>query len=174
MIEKVLIEKVIRKLERAYTRRLRRDVFWAEVDCAARFLCERDIRDGEEMFVPETWFYDIVLSMLRGSDVVLDVGAGDLRFALLASRKVRKIYAVEVDPKIMSSALRIISYDLPRNVIPICADARDVALPSDVTVITCLMIHRSWTFPLEWLSKRIIYTKEHGIFVWDPATRSYR
>ena len=134
----------------------------------AKFAEQRNLADGEVMFVPERWFYDEILEMLDPGDVVFDVGAGDLRFALLTSEKVRKVYAVEINPEILGRALQIIGYDLPKNVIPICADAREFPLPPDVTVITVLMINRTWDFPKEWRRVRIIYTRVDGVHVLEP------
>ena len=134
-----------------------------------RFLKERGLRGGETFFVPEEWFYDEVLKRLEPDDVVFDVGAGDLRFDLIMARKVRKVYAVEVNPTILSKALRIIRYELPRNLIPICANALDIPLPQDVTAITILMIQRTWEIPKQWLGKKIIYTTKEGVKIIEPG-----
>ncbi len=134
----------------------------------ARFFEERGITLGEAMWVPEEWFYDEVLRLLRPGDVVFDVGAGDLRFALLASQRLKRVYAVEVNPKILGRALQVIGFRLPRNVIPICTDAWNYPLPSDVTTITILMQNREWPIPREWRAKRIIYTTREGVHVLEP------
>lgn len=85
--------------------------------------------------------YDNVLAHLRPEDVVLDIGAGDLRLALRMAAKARAVYAVEVNPLIAAHALRIIGLDLPRNLHVICANALDLPIPSDVTVGVLLMRH---------------------------------
>ena len=162
------IARVVGELEKLYRREIRRTPSWGEIERFAKWAKSRGLAEGEVFFVPETWFYDEVLSLLRTDDVVFDVGAGDLRFALLISEKVRKVYAVEVNPEILGRALQVIGYNLPKNVIPICADAHEFPLPRDVTVITCLMIHRSWDFPREWRRVRIIYTRRDGVHVLEP------
>jgi len=162
------IVRVIRRLEKLYKREVSRAPSREEIESFSGWAKSHGLADGEVFFVPETWFYDEVLSLLRTDDVVFDVGAGDLRFALLISEKVRKVYAVEVNPEILGRALQVIGYSLPRNIIPICADAREFPLPRDVTVITCLMIHRSWSFPREWRRVRIIYTRRDGVHVLEP------
>jgi len=162
------IVRVIRRLEKLYKREVSRAPSREEIESFSGWAKSHGLTDGEVMFVPETWFYGEVLEMLDLSDVVFDVGAGDLRFALLASIRVKKVYAVEINPEVLGKALQVIGYDLPRNVIPICADAREFPLPPDVTVITCLMIHRSWDFPREWRRVRIIYTRKDGVHVSEP------
>jgi len=166
-----MVYEIIKRLERAYREELERDVDKEELEKANRFFRERGLTAGEVFFCPEKWFYDDVLELLKPDDVVFDVGAGDLRFALLASQKVKKVYAVEVNPTILGKALTVIGFDLPSNVIPICADAWKIELPRDVTVITCLMIHRTRPFPKQWLSKRIIYTRREGVYVEDVEKR---
>ena len=133
------------------------------------FYRSRGLRAWEPVFVPEEWFYDEVLKHLEEKDVVFDVGAGDLRFDLIMSQHVKKVYAVEVNPITLAYALKTIGYKLPRNLIPICANALDLPLPEDVTTITILMIHRTWDIPYEWRKKKIIYTtRNHGVVMIPP------
>ena len=131
------ISRIIARLRNEYRKDVNRDVDLDELNRFHEFCKSRNLIFGEPFFVPEEWFYEPVLKLLRPDDVVFDVGAGDLRFDLLASRIVRKIYAIEVNPSTIGKALTIIKYDLPKNVIPICADAWDIPLPKDVTTITC-------------------------------------
>ncbi len=91
------------------------------------------------MYVPQTENYIDMLSKIGEDDVVCDMGAGDLRFALFASQNCRKVYAVEMNPEIVSEALKIIGYRIPRNLIPVCADWRFFPIPEDVTVVTCMV-----------------------------------
>jgi len=167
-----MINRVINRLKEAYRSDIGRYPSAEEVEKFARFTEERGLMDGETMFVPESWFYDTVLELLNPCDVVFDVGTGDLRFALLASEKVKKVYAVEINPEILGGALQVISYDLPKNVIPICADAREFPLPPDVTVITVLMINRTWDFPKEWRRAKIIYTRADGVYLLQPGKKA--
>jgi len=87
------------------------------------------------MYVPQKENYKDALSKLKKDDVLIDMGAGDLRFALMASERCKKVYAVEMCPKTVGDALNIIGYALPRNLIVICADWRYVQVPSDVTIV---------------------------------------
>ncbi len=167
-----MCEEVIRRLKEAYSRYFDEEDDPWEIHREARFLRERGLRGGEAFFVPEDWLYEEVLKFLEPDDVVFDVGAGDLRFDLMMAGKVRRVYAVEVNPDILGKALLTIKYDLPRNVIPVCANALDVPLPKDVTAVTILMIHRTWEIPEEWVKQaKIIYTTKNGVKVIPKGGR---
>ena len=155
---------VIERLRDAYIEDLIEDEDPEELLAQAEFLEGRGLKGGEAMFVPEEWFYDEVLEYLDPDDVVFDVGAGDLRFDLIMAERVKRVYAVEVNPITLGKALLTIKYDLPRNVIPICANALDLPLPQDVTAVTILMIHRTWEIPRSWRRQaKIIYTTHDGV-----------
>ncbi|RLF42213.1 MAG: hypothetical protein DRN18_02725 [Thermoplasmata archaeon] len=159
--------KLYRKLEEAYKEEMEKADDRETVHKAMKYQKKHGMKGWECFFVPEDWFYDDVLKLLRVDDVVFDVGAGDLRFGLLMVKKVRKVYAVEINPTILGKALQIIGYDLPTNLIAICGNAFKMELPADVTVVTCLMIHREHDFPESWLRKRIIYTSHDGIHILE-------
>jgi len=96
----------------------------------------------------EGWFgpyddeiYSSVLQNLKKDDIVLDLGAGDLRLALMMVERVRRVYAVEVNPLVVGAALDVIGFDLPRNLQVICANALDITPPPEVTVAVLLMRH---------------------------------
>lgn len=96
----------------------------------------------------EGWFspydhraYSAVLDHVAPDDVVLDIGAGDLRLALRLAQRAQEVYAVEVNPLVVGRALEIIGLDLPRNLRVICANALDLPIPADVTVAVLLMRH---------------------------------
>jgi Ribosomal RNA adenine dimethylase len=84
--------------------------------------------------------YETVLELLKPEDVVLDIGAGDLRLSRQMARIARKVYAVEMNTSVLeqSSASR---YPLPAHLIPICADAQAFNFPSDTTVGVLMMRH---------------------------------
>lgn len=146
---------IISRLERSFTRRVQRLDYSDHKACTA-FQHRHGMKGYEIWFHPETENYADCLEQLSRNDVVFDVGAGDLRFDLIMAEKVRRVYAVEIDPNIIAPALHIIGYDLPRNLIPICADAFEMELPGDVTVVSCLMIHRQHAFPEQWKKNKII------------------
>lgn len=147
--------EIISRLKRSFTRGIKKYDHSDAKECLS-FQVLRGMKGFEVWFVPELTNYDDCLSKLNGYDVVFDVGAGDLRFDLMMAEKVRKVYAVEINPKILASALNIIGYDMPTNLTVICGDAFDMDLPPDVTVVTCLMIHRKREFPDIWRKVRLI------------------
>jgi SAM-dependent methyltransferase len=91
----------------------------------------------EAMYAPyDQPTYQAVLDQLRPSDVILDIGAGDLRLARKMARTARAVYALEINRQVLLQA-----DPLPDNVIPIQADARAFEFPTDVTVGVLLMRH---------------------------------
>lgn len=95
----------------------------------------------EAMYAPyDQPTYQAVLDLLMPDDVVLDIGAGDLRLSRQMARIARKVYAVEINALVLDQASA--SRDpLPGNLDPICADARAFHFPSDTTVGVLLMRH---------------------------------
>lgn len=84
--------------------------------------------------------YQAVLDQLREDDVVLDIGAGDLRLARQMARVVRKVNAVEIHAGLLDQARS--SYGaLPENLIAIHADARELDFPAGITTGVLLMRH---------------------------------
>lgn len=97
--------------------------------------------DWEAMFASyDQGTYQSVLDRLRPDDVVLDIGAGDLRLARRMARIVRKVYAVEIDPQVLDRA-KSLAEPLPANLTSICADARALDFPSGITTGVLLMRH---------------------------------
>ena len=80
--------------------------------------------------------YRAVLNQLGPQDVILDIGAGDLRLSRQMAQIVRRVYAVEMNECVLRQ------HDpLPANLTSICADARTLDFPSDVTTAVLLMRH---------------------------------
>lgn len=104
------------------------------------------------MYVPHEENYNDMLRKLKSDDVLCDMGAGDLRFPLMASECCKKVYAVEMNPETLSDSLRIIKWCIPRNLIVVCADWRFFPIPQEVTVISCLVN---------------IDTEELPLMIWD-------
>jgi hypothetical protein len=73
-------------------------------------------------------------------DVVLDIGAGDLRLARQMAGIARKVYGMEINARVLAQGLRN-GDPLPGNLIPIHADALVEAFPPDVTLGVLLMRH---------------------------------
>lgn len=84
--------------------------------------------------------YQAVLEQLQPDDVVLDIGAGDLRLARQMAAIVRKVYSIEINPEVLNQGLEH-GKPLPGNLIATCADARTMDFPSKVTVGILLMRH---------------------------------
>jgi len=103
---------------------------------------------GHELVGWEGWYspydeetYSTVLSHITLDDVVLEIGAGDLRLALAMAERAQRVYAVEVNPLVVGPALETIGLRLPRNLHVMCANALDVPFPPGVTVAVLLMRH---------------------------------
>jgi len=131
------LESVIRRLEEQTeaARRQSGEVF-------ARFADRHDLTGWEGSYSPyDDEIYEAVLSHITPQDVVLDIGAGDLRLALRMAERAQRVAAVEVNPLVLARALQTIGFDLPRNLHVICANALDLRFPSDVTVAVLLMRH---------------------------------
>jgi len=93
------------------------------------------------MFAPcDQPTYQAVLELLRPDDVVLDIGAGDLRLSVQMARITRKVYALEVNASILETGFR--AYEpLPGNLHPICADALILEFPAGITAGVLMMRH---------------------------------
>lgn len=97
-------------------------------------------KDWEHRWAPyDADTYGLALNFLRPADVVLDIGAGDLRFARLAARQVQRVIAVERNPEILFRT-RMNAEEHGR-VQVICADALTWPFPRGLTVGVLLMRH---------------------------------
>lgn len=97
--------------------------------------------DWEALWAPyDQSTYHAVLEMIQPTDVVIDIGAGDLRLARQMLKHAKKIYAVEINPQVLSSGMKK-SFPDSHRLVPICADARSIKIPSDVSIGILLMRH---------------------------------
>ncbi len=78
--------------------------------------------------------YRAALEMLSPDDVVLDIGAGDLRFARRAAERVRAVIAIERRAELLAGPC-------PPKLAVICGDALAVPFPPGITVGVLLMRH---------------------------------
>lgn len=108
----------------------------------ARFAARHELDDWEGWYSPyEEEIYQAVLDRIDGEDVVLDIGAGDLRLALCMAQRAQHVYALEVNPVVVGAALSVVGFQLPRNLHVVCANAQDAAFPRGITVAVLLMRH---------------------------------
>lgn len=80
--------------------------------------------------------YQRVLNYIGPDDRVLEIGAGDLRLARRLAQTARHVYAIEMQPYLLARQPA-----LPGNLTVICADARFIPWPSDITLGVLLMRH---------------------------------
>ncbi len=81
--------------------------------------------------------YAAVLAAVSPEDVVLDIGAGDLRLARRLAERASRVIAWELQAELLAQA----AVDLPANLEAICADARVEPAPPGVTVAVLVMRH---------------------------------
>lgn len=84
--------------------------------------------------------YQLALDQLTAHDIVLEIGAGDLRLARQMAERVCKVYALEINPLTLDQGLAS-SPPLPASLIPIPADAQSFDFPRGITVGVLLMRH---------------------------------
>jgi SAM-dependent methyltransferase len=98
--------------------------------------------DWEQIWAPyDTGTYDAVLRHIKPQDIVLEIGAGDLRLARGIAEIAHKVYAIEIQEQILLwSQAQNLAESYP-NLHIICADARTFPFPQDVTAAVLLMRH---------------------------------
>lgn len=84
--------------------------------------------------------YADVLSYVQPTDVILDIGAGDLRLTKRLTARAQKVFAIEQQAGLLHAC-----GPLPSNLGVICADARVVPWPQGITVGILLMRHCTHT-----------------------------
>lgn len=99
-----------------------------------------DARDWEALWAPyDDATYAAACAHLHPEDVVLDIGAGDLRFARRAAGRVRHVYALERNSGVLAAGLA--QGALPGNLTVVSGDALAIPVPADVTAGVLLMRH---------------------------------
>lgn len=87
--------------------------------------------------------YAAVLAAIQPDDVVLDIGAGDLRLARRMAGSAQQVIAWEIQPDLLS--VRAVALgergEEPGNLRVMCCDARSEPVPPGVTVAVLLMRH---------------------------------
>lgn len=85
--------------------------------------------------------YQAVLAQIQSEDIVLDIGAGDLRLTHRIAAIARKVYAIEKQKELLTRAKAALQGQIQRNLIIIEADARSLDFPPEVTTAVLLMRH---------------------------------
>ena len=84
--------------------------------------------------------YQLVLEQLSSHDIILEIGAGDLRLARQMADIASQVYALEINRSVLDDGLASF-HPLPANLIPICVDARTFDFPQGLTTGVLLMRH---------------------------------
>jgi hypothetical protein len=79
--------------------------------------------------------YQAVLKHVQPEDVVLDIGAGDLRLSKRIAHLVHHVFAIEMQPALLDVG------PLPDNLTVVCGDARTLPWPAGITLGVLLMRH---------------------------------
>lgn len=94
--------------------------------------------DWEAMWAPyDEPTYTAVLAYIQADDMVLDIGAGDLRLTRAIAQRARAVMAIERNPALLAGTAR----DLPANCTVVNGDAREVPFPQGITTAVLLMRH---------------------------------
>jgi len=131
------MEDLLRRL--AASTEAKRVQFGAGSDALAK---EHGLQDWEGWFHPyDDETYQTVLQHVTAQDVVLEIGAGDLRLALQIAQRAKRVYAVELNARLLGWAMREIGRELPDHLHVLCANALETEVPPHVTVAVLLMRH---------------------------------
>ena len=85
--------------------------------------------------------YRAALAFIQADDVVLDIGAGDLRFARRAAAQARAVIAIERRAELLAGGPRSEARPYPINLTVICGDALSAPFPNGITAGVLLMRH---------------------------------
>jgi hypothetical protein len=104
----------------------------------ADFIGFQSDRDWELMWAPyDLPTYRMVLEEISAEDVVLEIGAGDLRLSRLLAKISCRVYAIEIQTEILENQTQ----PLPANLNVIIGDALTIPYPKHVSVGVLLMRH---------------------------------
>jgi hypothetical protein len=81
--------------------------------------------------------YEIVLDKIKDTDVVLEIGAGDLRLSRLMAQVSKQVYAIEIQKEILKQNKQA----LAKNLTFFHGDARVIPFPPFISVGVLLMRH---------------------------------
>jgi hypothetical protein len=96
----------------------------------------------EAMWAPyDQLTYQAVLNQLVSNDIVLEIGAGDLRLARQMAGISRQVYAIEIQRTLIEKSLDISKGGLPENLTVLIGDAQSIPFPAGVSTGVLLMRH---------------------------------
>jgi SAM-dependent methyltransferase len=164
------LDEIVQKLKDEYEEQIENmDIDQDELMRYQLFLKKHKILGSEYWFCPEDFYYDGILQNITKKDVIFDIGAGNFQLDILMCKKAKKVYAIEIDPILISDYIKVIGYSMPKNLIIICGNGFDFPIPIDVTTVICLMIHRQHEFNKEILKRKVIYATHGGLGIKDPS-----
>jgi hypothetical protein len=85
--------------------------------------------------------YQSVLDHIQADDIVLEIGAGDLRLAVQIAKIASHVTAIEIHRELLERALSDHSVNFPANLTILPGDARLIPFPQDTSVGILLMRH---------------------------------
>lgn len=119
--------------------------------CPQRFAKAADDASWEHLWAPyDEATYERALRYVPAGAAVLDIGAGDLRFARQLAARARIVYAIELQAALLPSSplppcspppLPQDETYLPPNLIVLCGDARTLPFPAGIDTAVLLMRH---------------------------------
>lgn len=87
--------------------------------------------------------YQVVLASINPGEIVLEIGAGDLRLARRIAEISKLVYAIEIQQPLLDQATAAQNGELPDNLVVLHGDARELPFPQDLTSAVLLMRHCS-------------------------------
>ena len=103
------------------------------------------INEWEAAWAPyDETTYRFVLDQILPGDIVIDIGAGDLRLAVRMAAICQRVYAVEISSEIVMKGKLALNASPPENLDIIIADATKLDFPGDINVGVLLMRHCSY------------------------------
>lgn len=98
--------------------------------------------DWEMLWAPYTeGDYLEVLANIRPEDIVVEIGAGDLRLARRIAEIAQQVFAIEIQNTLLERSLA--TQPAPKNLNVICGDASVVPYPQLITAAVLMMRHCS-------------------------------
>lgn len=94
-------------------------------------------------------FKEAIDLIVKNGDVVIDLGAGIGLLSHLASKKAKKVYAVEIEPNVLRKGVEFAAESKMHNIKYFRGDARTIKLPERADVILCDMCDTAFIAELQ-------------------------